>query len=90
MSAGIQPLGERFELMPTPAGPETNQFRCNACGRWFNTQAEVSEHEVECRRAKMSTETGRRELEHEDHTEHQRNDHDSTEQPFQHGTRTHG
>lgn len=72
--------------MPTPAGPETNQFRCNACGRWFNTREELSSHEVECRLARVSTEEGRRELDREDHTEHARNDHDSTEHPFQHGT----
>ena len=72
--------------MPTPAGPGTNEFRCNACGRWFNTQAELSSHEVECRNSKMTTETGRRDLENEDRTPHQKNDHDSTEHPFQHGT----
>jgi hypothetical protein len=73
--------------MPTPAGPDTNQFRCNACGRWFNTQSELSAHEVECRLAKESSEAGRRSLEREDNAEHSRNDHDSTERPFQHGTR---
>jgi hypothetical protein len=73
--------------MPTPAGPGTNEFRCNACGRWFNTQAELSGHEVECRNSKMTTEAGRRELEQEDRTTHQKNDHDSTEHPFQHGTK---
>jgi hypothetical protein len=73
--------------MPTPAGPGTNEFRCNACGRWFNTQAELSTHEVECRNAKMTTEAGRQDLEQEDRTSHQKNDYDSTEHPFQHGTK---
>lgn len=72
--------------MPVPAGPNTNEFRCNACGRWFNAQAELSAHEVECRVAKQATETGRRDLEQQDHTPHAKNDHDSTEHPFQHGT----
>ncbi len=56
--------------MPVNAGPETNQFRCNACGRWFNTQAELSAHEVECRAAKVTTETGRHDLEQQDRTPH--------------------
>ena len=72
--------------MPSPAGPNTNEFRCNACGRYFNTQGELSTHEVECRRAKTSTEFGTRDLEQEDAKPHPKNDHDSTEQPFQHGT----
>ena len=76
--------------MPTPAGSETNHFRCNACGRYFNTAAELGTHETECRRAKMATEEGRRELEREDSTPHQRNDHDSTEHPFQHGSQQQG
>jgi hypothetical protein len=73
--------------MPTPAAPDTNNFRCNACGRYFNTQGELGVHEVECRRAKTATEEGRRELEREDSKPHQKNDHDSTEHPFQHGTK---
>lgn len=73
--------------MPSPAGPDTNKFRCNACGRYFNTQTELSAHEVECRLAKVTTEEGRRELNEQDQTSHQRNDRDSTEHPFQHGTK---
>ena len=34
--------------MPTPAGPETNQFRCSSCGRYFNEQGEFEQHEREC------------------------------------------
>ena len=41
------------------AGPETNQFRCETCGRWFNTRLELSEHEPECRLAKAATAAGR-------------------------------
>ena len=73
--------------MPTPAGPDTNEFRCNACGRWFNSQAELGAHEVECRNAKRTTEFGRRDLENEDSTPRPKNDQDSTEHPFQHGTK---
>ena len=72
--------------MPTPASPETNNFRCNACGRYFNTQSELAVHEPECRSAKLATESGRRDLEHSDRNPRPKNDHDSTEQPFQHGT----
>lgn len=57
--------------MPTPAGPDTNRFRCNACGRWFNEQHELAAHEVECRNAKVATEAGRQDLEHEDATRQQ-------------------
>lgn len=37
---------------PRMASPGTNQFRCDTCGRHFNTQSELSEHEIECRLAK--------------------------------------
>jgi hypothetical protein len=40
------------------AGPGTNQFQCDSCGRYFNTQEELSQHETECRLAKAAT-TGR-------------------------------
>jgi len=72
--------------MPRPASPETNQFRCNACGRYFNDPAELAAHEVECRTAKVSTQEGRRELEREDSHPHQPNDHESTWDQFKHGT----
>lgn len=72
--------------MPTPASPGTNEFRCNACGRYFNTQGELSTHEIECRVAKESTEFGRQELEREDHKPHLPNDQESKEERFQHGT----
>jgi tRNA(Ile2) C34 agmatinyltransferase TiaS len=73
--------------MPTNASEGTNQFRCNACGRYFNTAAELSEHETECRGAKMSTAESRRELAEQDSEPHQPNDAESKEQPFQHGRR---
>lgn len=41
------------------AGPGTNQFRCDSCGRYFNTQEELSQHERECRLAKAATPAGR-------------------------------
>lgn len=72
--------------MPTPASPGTNQFRCNACGRYFNSQSELSTHEVECRAIKTSTEFGRKDLEHEDATPHEPNDAETKEDRFQHGT----
>ncbi len=62
--------------MPSPAGPGTNQFRCNACGRWFNTAGELREHDLACRLAKSATEEGREELAHEDATPHAPNDSD--------------
>jgi hypothetical protein len=73
--------------MPTPAGPDTNEFRCNACGRYFNTASELASHEVECRLARVTTEAGRRDLEEEDRNPRPKNDHDSVERPFQHGRR---
>jgi len=60
--------------MPVPAGPGTNQFRCNACGRYFNTDQELREHSAECRAAKQSTNAGRAELAREDSTPHVPND----------------
>ena len=49
--------------MPTPASPETNRFRCDACGRHFNTEAELQQHARECSAAKAtgagSRETGK-------------------------------
>jgi hypothetical protein len=76
--------------MPTPADPGMNQFRCNACGRYFNTQAQLSQHEPECRIAKMATAEGRRELEKQDSEPHMPNDAESKEHPFQHGTKPTG
>jgi hypothetical protein len=73
--------------MPTPAGPDTNQFRCNACGRYFNAADELSTHEVECRTAKAATPRGAEELAREDAKPHLPNDQESKEHPFQHGTR---
>lgn len=49
---------EAKEHHPTPgrnAIPGTNQFRCETCGRYFNTRAELSQHETECRAAKAAT-----------------------------------
>lgn len=69
------------------AGPNTNQFRCNACGRYFNTQRELSAHEPECRLAKAATAGGRDSLRHEDQSAHAPNDEDSKQHPFQHGTK---
>ena len=40
--------------MPTPQSPGTNQFRCEACGRHFNTRQELAEHEAQCAAALAS------------------------------------
>lgn len=45
--------------MPVNAGPETNQFGCNAWGRRLNTESELKVHEAECRADKLATEAGR-------------------------------
>lgn len=73
--------------MPSPASPGTNQFRCNACGRYFNTASELRQHETECRAAKVATSEGARELREQDSVPHQPNDAESKEVPFQHGTK---
>jgi hypothetical protein len=53
--------------MPTPANPNTNQFRCESCGRHFNSQEELKTHEPKCSAAKAtgsgSTKTGQGKLE---------------------------
>lgn len=72
--------------MPTPAGPNTNDFRCNACGRYFNTEAELAEHSVECLTAKQATPSGQATLERDLSQPHAKNDADSKEHPFEHGT----
>lgn len=71
--------------MPTPAGPNTNEFRCNACGRYFNTAAELRAHEPDCRAAKGATPEGAEELRREDQKTHLPNDQESKQHPFQHG-----
>ncbi|HEX4809046.1 MAG TPA: fasciclin domain-containing protein [Bryobacteraceae bacterium] len=79
---------EKGEIsMPSPASPGTNQFRCNACGRYFNTASELRQHETECRAAKVATAEGTRELRAQDSEPHQPNDAESKEARFQHGTR---
>ena len=46
---------EIHEIRGRLAGSNTNQFRCETCGRYFNTQEELSEHEPECHLAKAAT-----------------------------------
>lgn len=48
------------------AGPNTNQFHCTGCGRYFNTRQELSNHEPECRLAKAATAQGRDSLQKQD------------------------
>jgi hypothetical protein len=91
---GAQPVSGAFgddpnhEVTGRNAGPGTNQFRCRGCGRYFNTQQELSAHEPECRLAKAATVGGRHDLEEQDSRPHQPNDAESKEHPFQHGTRS--
>lgn len=46
---------EPHEIRGRLAGSDTNQYRCETCGRYFNTPLELSEHETECRLAKAAT-----------------------------------
>lgn len=73
--------------MPSPAAPDTNQFRCNACGRYFNTADELAGHEGDCRLAKAATREGAAELAREDARPHLPNDVEADQQPFRHGTK---
>jgi hypothetical protein len=43
--------------MPTPASPETNQFHCKSCGRFFNEKDEFEKHERECAARQSRTQT---------------------------------
>ena len=64
---GAQPVDGAFgkdELGEHPitgrlAGPGTNQFVCQSCGRYFNSESELSQHEIECQLAKAATSAGR-------------------------------
>src|SRR5438309_7924896 len=64
-AAGAKPVDGAFGNDPEHnvtgrlAGPDTNEFRCNACGRFFNSRSELSAHEGECRLAKAATASGR-------------------------------
>jgi hypothetical protein len=40
--------------MPTEQSPGTNKFRCDACGRFFNTEAELRTHQQDCVAAQQS------------------------------------
>ncbi len=40
--------------MPTPQGPGTNRYHCDACGRYFNTEGELRAHQRECVAAQQS------------------------------------
>jgi hypothetical protein len=79
-SAGAKPVDGAFGNDPDHnitgrlAGPDTNNFRCSACGRFFNSKSELSAHEGECRLAKAATPSGRQGLEQDDSTPHARND----------------
>jgi hypothetical protein len=46
--------------MPTPADPNSNKFRCDACGRHFNTEEELKSHQQTCSASK-ATGSGSRE-----------------------------
>jgi len=67
---GAQPVDGAFgrneegESHPTGRGasPGTNQFHCETCGRYFNTETELAAHETECRIAKAATPAGQRSM----------------------------
>jgi hypothetical protein len=71
--------------MPSPASPEKNNFRCDACGRRFNTLEQLRGHEADCAPARQTTQAGRRELEDQRSHSPAKNDAGSNEHPFQHG-----
>jgi hypothetical protein len=79
-AAGAKPVDGAFGNDPDHnvsgrlAGPDTNQFRCSACGRFFNSRGELSAHEGECRLAKAATPSGRQSLDQEDSSPHAKND----------------
>lgn len=56
------------------AAPETSQFRCSGCGRFFDSGTELSQHERDCLLAKAATASGRDSLAKEDASPHPRND----------------
>lgn len=62
--------GER----PEPSG--AGQFRCSACGRYFDVESDLRGHEAECRAAKQSTQSGASDLEREERAVHSPNDGD--------------
>ncbi len=92
-SSGGQPVSGAFghdaahPVTGRNAPPNTNQFRCSGCGRYFNSPGELGTHEPECRLAKAATPAGRASLEHEDSTPHEPNDAESKTKRFQHGTK---
>jgi hypothetical protein len=51
--------------MPTPAGPDTNQYRCNSCGRFFNEENEYLEHRKECEAHELRHHEAGRDHEHD-------------------------
>ncbi len=80
--SGAKPVDGAFgddpdhEISGREAGSQTNQFRCSACGRYFNSETDLSAHEQDCRLAKAATAAGRDALQREDATSHPRNDAD--------------
>lgn len=67
-----------FGAHPGAVPQEVNKkgrFRCNACGRFFDTETDLGHHEIECRAAKQATHEGAAELAHEDAVPHPPNDH---------------
>jgi len=52
--------------MPTEQSSGTNKFRCEACGRHFNTRGELQEHQTDCLAAQQSGDP------HKPHVDHPR------------------
>jgi hypothetical protein len=56
---GAQQVSGAFGEDETNAGLAANRFRCESCGRYFTTEQDLSDHEVECRLAKAATANAR-------------------------------
>src|SRR5437016_5427333 len=76
-SPGAHPVAGAFgsDQESIPSGE--HHYRCSACGRWFDTETELSDHAVECRAAKEATEAGRHQMMHEDREVHEPDDRDT-------------
>ena len=87
-SPGANPVAGAFGSGQEEASKGEHQFRCNACGRWFETETEFTEHTPECRLAKEATLSGRDQLSRQDRESHEPGDRDSDKTPFLHRTKT--
>jgi hypothetical protein len=61
--------------MTSQTDPETSNYRCASCGRFFNTPNELRQHETECRVAEETTAPGEQMLAVEDQKDYPKNVH---------------